>query len=46
MAIDNPLIRHFTKPPALKKIRDFFNRPFAITETEKPYMIAGILLMN
>ncbi len=46
MTTDDPLIRHFAKPPALKKIGDLFSRPFAITKTEKPCMIAGILLMN
>lgn len=46
MTIGNLFIRHFAKPPVLKKISDFFNRPFAITKTEKLYMIANIPLMN
>ena len=46
MTIGELLIRHFAKPPALKKISNPFSKPFAITETEKPYMIASILLMN
>ncbi len=46
MTTGNPLIRHFTKPPALKKIDDPFSKPFAMSKTEEPCMIAGIPLMN
>ena len=46
MIIGNPIIRHFAKLLALKKIGDYFNRLFVITNTEKFYMIASILFMN
>lgn len=46
MITNNPLIKHFAKPLALKKIGNFFNRPLTITKIEKLYIIASILLMN
>ena len=46
MTIGKSLIKHFAKPPALKKISNPFCRPFTITKTKKPYMIADIPLMN
>ena len=46
MTTGNLLIRRFTKRLALKKIGDFFNKPFAITKTKKPHIIGDILLIN
>ena len=44
--IDDPLIRHFIKSPALKKISNLFSSFFAIIKTKKPYIIVDIVFIN